>query len=148
MDYRTSVPPIHIPLQTSTDASINAIYYGSPSISSMHLVGSEASYYTSFLIPSTNCLTAVYFYRFINDGSRPSNSFTVVNIPFDTDMPIFLWRHLTITGRNILKYTLFLRLIIFRDSQILSCLSRASYMHISAPSKIHPSTSFLFSRRP
>ena len=88
MSSRSSVPPIHTPLQNSPDESINAMYDGSPGISSVSLVGSAAVSCSNFCIPSTGCLTDVYFSMFTHYGSLPSASFTVVNIPFAVGMPM------------------------------------------------------------
>ena len=47
------------------------------------------------------------------------------------------------TERNLLKYSLPLRLISFRNCEVVSCFSGANSMHLSYTSKFHPSISFL-----
>ena len=133
MFSRSYAPLIHTPTQTSPDTSMNAIYAGTPSISSVHFVGSAAASCSNLRIPSTDCLTGVDFYEFTHNGSRPSTAFTGVNIPFAAGMPIVVWQHFTITEWNVLKYTLPLRLIYFRACRIFSCLSSYSSMQLSAP---------------
>ena len=148
MGSRFYVPPIHTPLHPSYGASTNAIYTGSPGISSMHLIGSTDASCSSFRSTSTNSITAVDFTRFTRDGSHPSTKISVMNTSFAAGMPIVAWHNLPVTEMNVLKYTLPLRLIDFRDFNISSYLSSVSSMQISAPLKIHPSTSCIVSYRP
>ena len=98
------------------------------------------------VVLSTNFLTAVNFARFVHDGYRTSTTFTVMNTPIAAGMPIVTWRHFSMAERFFFGiYSL--RIIVFGTCNICSCLSGASYMHISTPLKIHPSTSFLVSHR-
>ena len=55
--YRSSVPTINNPLQSSSYASMNPMYAGSSEISSVQLVGSAAASFNISHIPSTDCLT-------------------------------------------------------------------------------------------
>ena len=104
MVSRSSVPHIHTPPPTSTDAAVNAMYAVPPDISSVHLVGYEDASFSSCCITFTNFITDVDFYRFTHDNSCPSTSFTGVNISFAPGNPIVAWRHFTMTERNVLKY--------------------------------------------
>ena len=147
MGYRSSVSPIHAPPRPYSDESKHTMYSGSPGIISVHLIGSTDASCSSFHILSTNCLTYVNISRFTQDGSRPSTEFTRVNNPLSSGMPIVVWQNLRITEMIVFKYTLSLRTVDFRCCNIFSCLSGASSIHLSAPSKIHPITSFLVSHR-
>ena len=93
MGSRLPVTLIHTPLQTSPHMYMYAMYAGYPGISSVQLVSSEAASCSSFRITSADCLTAVYFDRFIHYISRPSTTFTDVNSVFSTGMTIVAWRH-------------------------------------------------------
>ena len=110
---RSSVPPIHIHPQPCPDASINSMYDGYPIISNMHLVGSVAASCISCRIPSTNFLATVYFSRFTHDVSCPSTSFTDVNTPFASGMPIVARRYFPMTEIFFIYSPL--RLISFKE---------------------------------
>ena len=118
MGFSSSVTPIHNSPHPSPDASINAIYAGSPGINSLHLVSSADASFSSCRIPSTNCLTAVYFVMFTHYGSIPSTVFTGTNIPFAVGIPIVVWRNFPMTERNILKYNRPLWITSFRACNI------------------------------
>ena len=90
------------------------MYAESPGISYVHLVGSVDASCGSFLILSTDCLTAVYFSVFAHDFYLPSTEFTWVNVPFAAGMPIVSWQNFPMTDRNVLKSTHPLWLISFR----------------------------------
>ena len=76
MGSSSSAHTIHTPLLPSPDASMNSMYAESPGISYVHLVGSVDASCGSFLILSTDCLTAVYFSVFAHDFYLPSTEFT------------------------------------------------------------------------
>ena len=89
-----------------------------PGISHVHLVSSAYACCSSFRIPFTDCLTALYFSRFTHAGYLSSTRFTGVNIPFAAGMPIFACRHFPMTKWNVLKFTHPLWLISFRVCKI------------------------------
>ena len=64
MGSRSSVTTMHTPTQNSPDASTNSMYDGSPGISSVHLVGSEAASFSRLCIPSIDYFSTVKFSRF------------------------------------------------------------------------------------
>ena len=103
---------------TYPGASTNAMYNGSPGISSVHLVGYGGASCSSFHIPCTNCLTTVDFSRFTHASSLPSTAVTGFNIPFADGMPIVVWRNFAITESNVFKFTRTLRLVSFRACNI------------------------------
>ena len=88
MVSRSYVSTIHTIPQPYPDVSMNYMYDGSHGISYVHLVISEAASCISCHIPSTDCLTAVYFDRFTHDGSYTSTTFIGVNGTFAAGMPI------------------------------------------------------------
>ena len=104
MGLRSSVLLIKTTSQTYPDASMDAMYYVSPGISSVCLVSYTDASCSSYLIPSTNCLTPVDFSRFNHDGYLPSTEFTGVNSSFAAGMPIVVWWHFTRTDKIFFKF--------------------------------------------
>ena len=72
MGSRCSFPPIHRPPQPSHYLSMNAMYTGSPFISSAHVVGSADASCNSCQLTFTDCLIDFNLTRFTSDNSCPS----------------------------------------------------------------------------
>ena len=111
-------PPIQTPPRPPPYAPMNAMYSGSPGISSLHLVDYLDDSCSIFCIPSTNCLTFVYFASFAHYSSRTSTVFNGLDIPFaKLDFNIYV-AAFPMTWRNFLKYDLLLWIVSFRDCNI------------------------------
>ena len=71
MGLSSCVTNIHTIPQPSPDASMKIIYAVSPSIISVHLVGSVDAACSTFCISPTNCLISVYLVSFVYAVSIP-----------------------------------------------------------------------------